>query len=57
MTQAFSAIQGDEELSWLIKDPSEFPNGPSDVQAALLDNRCWAAVTGARSRGLSFGVF
>ncbi|KAN0091251.1 Protein of unknown function (DUF3533) domain containing protein [Tylopilus felleus] len=45
LTQAFSAIQGDEELSWLIKDPSEFPNGPSDVQAALLDNRCWAAVT------------
>ncbi|KIJ67894.1 hypothetical protein HYDPIDRAFT_126365 [Hydnomerulius pinastri MD-312] len=45
VTQAFSSIHSQEQLSWLVIDAAEFPNGPSDVQAALLDDRCWAAVT------------
>ncbi|KAH0827967.1 hypothetical protein J3R83DRAFT_3605 [Lanmaoa asiatica] len=45
VTQAFSTLHGHEQLSWLVKDPAEFPNGPSDVQMALLDHRCWVAVT------------
>ncbi|KAF8557599.1 hypothetical protein OG21DRAFT_1406656 [Imleria badia] len=45
VTQGFSTLHGHEQLSWLVKEPSEFPNGPSDVQMALVNHRCWAAVT------------
>ncbi|KAF9227242.1 hypothetical protein BS17DRAFT_455188 [Gyrodon lividus] len=40
-----SGIHRQERLSWLVVDVPEFPNGPSDVQKALLDDRCWVAVT------------
>jgi len=29
----------------LILDATQFPNGPDDVTGALLDHKCWAAVT------------
>ncbi|KAF8134559.1 hypothetical protein EV363DRAFT_1257791 [Boletus edulis] len=45
VTQAFSNLHGNKQLSWLVKNASEFPNGPPDVQAALVDHRCWVAVT------------
>ncbi|KAI9571106.1 hypothetical protein HD554DRAFT_249739 [Boletus coccyginus] len=45
VTQAFSTISGHKQLSWLVQDPSEFPNGPSDVQVAVLNHRCWVAVS------------
>ncbi|KAH7888592.1 hypothetical protein F5I97DRAFT_722046 [Phlebopus sp. FC_14] len=45
VTQAFTSIHSPEQMSWLAIDPGQFPNGPSDVEAALLDDRCWAAVT------------
>ncbi|KAH7913173.1 hypothetical protein BJ138DRAFT_1171485 [Hygrophoropsis aurantiaca] len=44
VTQTFADIHSPNQLTWLIKDASEFPNGPSDVAAALLDDRCWAAI-------------
>lgn len=49
-------LYGQEQLSWLVKDPSEFPNGPSDVQMALLNHRCWVAVTGAHPHAMDIGV-
>ncbi|KAG9316719.1 hypothetical protein JVU11DRAFT_2779 [Chiua virens] len=45
VTRGFSMVHGNEQLSWLVRDPAEFPNGPSDVKAALLDHRCWVAIT------------
>lgn len=56
VTQAFSMLHGQEQLSWLVKDPSEFPNGPWDVQLALLNHRCWAAVTSVYSHTMNIGV-
>lgn len=32
-------------MSWLILDASQFPGGPDEVAQAVLDHRCWAAVT------------
>jgi hypothetical protein len=45
VTQAFSTLHGHEQLSWLVQDPAGFPNGPSDVQMAVLNHHCWVAVT------------
>ncbi|KAG2368326.1 hypothetical protein BDR07DRAFT_1391088 [Suillus spraguei] len=38
-------ITGLEQMSWLILDASQFPGGPDEVAQALLDHKCWAAVT------------
>ena len=32
-------------VTWTVVSPSQFPHGPSDVAAALLDEQTWAAVT------------
>ncbi|KAH7925949.1 hypothetical protein BV22DRAFT_399074 [Leucogyrophana mollusca] len=45
VTGAFASINGRNQMSWLIMNASEFPNGPSDLAAAVLDNRCWAAIS------------
>ncbi|KAG0706105.1 hypothetical protein DFH29DRAFT_903615 [Suillus ampliporus] len=45
VTQTFKNINDPQQLSWLILDAAQFPNGPDDVAQALLDHRCWAAVT------------
>ncbi|KAG1734751.1 uncharacterized protein EDB91DRAFT_586266 [Suillus paluster] len=45
VTQTFKNINGPQQVSWLILDATRFPNGPDDVVQALLDHRCWAAVT------------
>ncbi|KAG2078806.1 hypothetical protein BDR04DRAFT_997002 [Suillus decipiens] len=45
VTQAFRNITGLEQMSWLILDASQFPGGPDEVAQAVLDHRCWAAVT------------
>ncbi|KAG1737631.1 hypothetical protein EDB19DRAFT_1928366 [Suillus lakei] len=45
VTQAFKNITGPQQLSWLILDATQFPGGPDDVAQALLDHKCWAAVT------------
>ncbi|KAG1770436.1 hypothetical protein EDD22DRAFT_865941 [Suillus occidentalis] len=45
VTQAFKNISSPQQMSWLILDASQFPGGPDEVAQALLDHRCWAAVT------------
>ncbi|KAG2150475.1 hypothetical protein DEU56DRAFT_780199 [Suillus clintonianus] len=45
VTQAFKNITGPQQMSWLILDAAQFPGGPEDVAQALLDHKCWAAVT------------
>ncbi|KAG1881436.1 hypothetical protein C8R48DRAFT_586993 [Suillus tomentosus] len=45
VTQAFKNITGSQQMSWLILDAAQFPGGPDEVTQALLDHRCWAAVT------------
>ncbi|KAG2043585.1 hypothetical protein BDR03DRAFT_996313 [Suillus americanus] len=45
VTQAFKNITGPQQMSWLILDAAQFPGGPDEVAQALLDHRCWAAVT------------
>ncbi|KAG1802704.1 uncharacterized protein HD556DRAFT_1331824 [Suillus plorans] len=45
VTQAFKNITGSQQMSWLILDAAQFPGGPDEVAQALLDHRCWAAVT------------
>ncbi|KAG1890397.1 hypothetical protein F4604DRAFT_1568022 [Suillus subluteus] len=45
VTQAFKNVTGPEQMSWLILDAAQFPGGPDEVAQALLDHRCWAAVT------------
>jgi hypothetical protein len=47
VTQAFKNISSPQQMSWLILDASQFPGGPDEVAQALLDHRCWAAVTSA----------
>ncbi|KAG1815950.1 uncharacterized protein BJ212DRAFT_203601 [Suillus subaureus] len=43
--QAFRDTTGPQQMSWLILDAAQFPGGPDEVAQALLDHRCWAAVT------------
>lgn len=31
-------------IAWHIHSPSEFPNGPSDVASAVVEEQCWVAV-------------
>ncbi|OAX42269.1 hypothetical protein K503DRAFT_375112 [Rhizopogon vinicolor AM-OR11-026] len=45
VTQAFQNISSPQQVSWVIVDAAQFPNGPDDVAQALLDHRCWVAVT------------
>jgi hypothetical protein len=45
VTQAFKNISGPQQMSWLILDAAQFPGGPDEVAQALLDHKCWAAVT------------
>ncbi|PPR02814.1 hypothetical protein CVT26_009600 [Gymnopilus dilepis] len=43
-------------VTWTVISPSQFPHGPSDVAAALLDEQTWAAITinaGSTSRLMS----
>ncbi|KDR75895.1 hypothetical protein GALMADRAFT_226550 [Galerina marginata CBS 339.88] len=32
-------------IDWRVQRATDFPNGPGDVAAALLDEQCWVAVT------------
>ena len=32
-------------VEWTVQPPSQFPDGPSQVVAALLDEQTWVAVT------------
>ncbi|KAG2345658.1 hypothetical protein BDR05DRAFT_930307 [Suillus weaverae] len=45
VTQAFKNITSPQQMSWLILDAARFPGGPDEVAQALVDHRCWAAVT------------
>jgi hypothetical protein len=45
VTQAFKNISGPQQMSWLILDAAQFPGGPDEVAQALLNHKCWAAVT------------
>ncbi|KAG1775322.1 hypothetical protein EV702DRAFT_973142 [Suillus placidus] len=45
VTQAFKNITSPQQMSWLILDAAQFYGGPDEVAQALLDHRCWAAVT------------
>ncbi|TFK48865.1 hypothetical protein OE88DRAFT_1713943 [Heliocybe sulcata] len=45
VTQAFTSATGQPtQITWQVQPASRFPNGPSDVVAALLDEKCWMAV-------------
>lgn len=45
ITQAYLNATGpQEQLSWYTVPTSNFPNGPSDIVDAVLNERCWAAV-------------
>lgn len=36
-----------EVLTWRVVDPSQFPNGPSDLEKAIVDEHAWVVVSSA----------
>jgi len=38
------AARSGKPISWHIRPPSQFPNGPSDVALAVVEESCWVAV-------------
>jgi hypothetical protein len=48
----------DRRIIWQIRDAREFPNGPEDVQLAIVEEKCWVAVTSKRiSSSLHYRLF
>jgi len=46
------AARSGKPISWHIRPPSQFPNGPSDVALAVVEESCWVAVVGKFLEGL-----
>ncbi len=45
VTQAYlNATGSQEQVSWAVVSPDNFPNGESGVIDAVLNERCWVAV-------------
>ncbi|EGO00047.1 hypothetical protein SERLA73DRAFT_72795 [Serpula lacrymans var. lacrymans S7.3] len=42
---AFQNISGSDQMSWVTVPANQFPNGPPDLVSAILDERCWAAIS------------
>ena len=34
-----------DQITWSRVDASKFPNGPSDLATAIVNENCWIAVT------------
>lgn len=45
VTEALTSIDEVYAMTWEARPASDFPNGPSDVAAAVIDERAWAAIT------------
>jgi hypothetical protein len=49
VTQAYMNHTGaKEQISWQVIPPSTYPGGEADVIRAVLDEKCWIAVTSER---------
>jgi hypothetical protein len=45
VSQAFVAATGPkDQMTWVIRDPQDFPNGMADVEKAVGESHPWAAV-------------
>ena len=44
VTPELNALSGNM-INWEVQQAADFPNGPSDVALAVLDEKCWIAVT------------
>jgi hypothetical protein len=42
---AFEGARSKSQITWIAKDASEFPNGPSDLAEAVRRHDCWLAVS------------
>ena len=45
VAQYFAAIQGREKMSWHVQPAGLFPNGPSDLAHAVVEEHCWVAIS------------
>jgi hypothetical protein len=45
VTQGLTGINEPSLMSWETRPASDFPNGPSDVAVAVVNEQCWAAIT------------
>jgi hypothetical protein len=47
VSQQFAAINAKNQMTWHVQSADLFPNGPSDVAHAVVEQQCWVAIVGA----------
>ena len=46
VTQSVVAVSSRKLVTWEVLPASKFPNGPTDLANAVVDEQCWAAIAG-----------
>jgi hypothetical protein len=44
ISQSFSSFTGADMITWTVHPSSDFPNGPSDLQYLVLEEKIWVGV-------------